>query len=132
MSGRTWLRQPSRSCAHLALPNYGPPGWLSAYLPRLLASRPPRTAPRSNLIPRPGACISSAPSSPSRSAYLADPTTIHTFQTTSFSAAGAVEGASPQPKVGARVGCGTNGWLAGSLVLDPDQAAVWRASNALL
>lgn len=52
----------------------------------------------SNLIPRPGACISSAPSSPSRSAYLADPTTIHTFQTTSFSAAGAVEGASPQPK----------------------------------
>ena len=101
-------------------------------LPQLLASRPPRTAPRSNLIPRPGACISSAPSSPSRSAYLADPTTIHTFQTTSFSAAGAVEGASPQPKVGARVGCGTRGWLAGSLVLAPDQAAVWRASNALL
>jgi hypothetical protein len=49
----------------------------------------------SNLIPRPGACISSAPSSPSRSAYLADPTT---FQTTSFSAAGGVEGASPQPR----------------------------------
>lgn len=45
----------------------------------------------SNLIPRPGPCISSAPSSPSRSAFLAD---AATYQTTSFSAD---QGASPPP-----------------------------------
>jgi len=73
----------------------GRPKWAFPHPPTHVPVLP--TSAGSNLIPRPGACISSAPSSPSRSAYLADPTT---FQTASFSAAGAAEGASPQPKVG--------------------------------
>lgn len=51
------------------------------------------TTPCSNLIPRPGTCISSAPSSPSCSTLLPD--AAAGFQTTSYSAAG--EGMSPPP-----------------------------------